>query len=108
MLGQYSETGGLRWGSSFWRAANATWPFASLRASTDSVTVQLSVFGVWRQSFEFRRGDILSMRRLKGLFSTGVRIEHAKPEYPPFDVFWTLRYSVLKARLIELGYDVLE
>ncbi len=96
------ETGGLRWGESFWMAANATWPFATLNASPEALCISGIV------NLDFRKADIKAIRRKKGMlpFSTGIVIEHQKLGFPEFILFWTFRYKRLKTELTRLGFIV--
>ena len=104
----YKETGGLRWGETLYRGMNASWPFAKLHASRDQIRIEVSLFWVWRRTFKFSRADIRALRRTSGTMSVGLRVEHERFDYPPFIVFWTFQYPTLKARLGELGYEVLD
>jgi hypothetical protein len=106
-LAPYAETGGLRWGQSFGWAANATWPFARIHVSADHLRLSVS-FWKWKRSFDFERVEVRQIRRKRGLFSVGVVVEHRKPEYPPFILFWTFRYEILCGALRRLGYEVAE
>jgi hypothetical protein len=104
----YTETGGLRWGESFWGATNATWPFATLHASKDGLRIDLSVLRLWRRRFELTLSDIQALRKKRWLFSAGLLVEHSRSDYPQFILFWTFRYSTLKTRLNQLGYTVFD
>lgn len=102
----YNETGGLRWGSTFLRAMNVSWPFARLHASQDEIRIDISF--PWERTFRFSRREIRTLRRTRGWFSIGLRIEHEHADYPPWVLFWTFRYRTLKAALERLGYAVLD
>jgi hypothetical protein len=104
----YVETGGLRWGQSLWSAANATWPFARIYVSADHLRLSVNVGKLWKRSFDFERFEVRQIRRKRGLFSVGLIVEHGKPEYPPFILFWTFRYKILCGALRRLGYEVAE
>ncbi len=104
----YKETGGLRWGQSLWRGLNVSWPFATLRASRDDLRIEMSFLKMWRHAFQFARSDIRALRKTSGVFSVGLRVEHDRTDCPPFILFWTFRYLTLKARLEQLGYEVLD
>lgn len=110
MAAKYQEVGGLRWGISFWRAANATWPFASLQASSEMISVTLSVFGLYKRQFEFSKAEIIGVRKKRGIFpfNTGIIFTHRKPEYPPFILFWSFSYQRLSNGLARLGFLVAE
>jgi len=97
----FSQTGGARIGSSIAFSLNATWPFAKLTVEETRLT--LSVLGLtWR----LPRTSIRNLRKYRGAFSTGLRIEHSIPRRPPFVVFWTRRFSELKQELERNGYGV--
>jgi len=85
MMNEYIETGGLRWGVSFWGGMNATWPFAKLHATSDGIVIVLNVIGIMKERFEFSRNELKSIRKKRSIFpfNTGVVFEHAKPGYPP-------------------------
>jgi hypothetical protein len=104
----YVETGGLRWGQSFGGALNATWPLATIHVSADHLRLSVSVWKLWKRSFDFERVEVRQIRRKRGLFSVGVVVEHGNPEYPPFILFWTFRYKILCGALRRLGYEVTE
>ena len=107
---EYKETGGLRWGQTFWGGMNATWPFVTLRATHDKITIRLTAMGMMTQSFDFPASMLTCIRRKRGLlpFNTGVVFEHSNPAYPPFILFWTFRYHTLKKQLADLGFDIKE
>jgi hypothetical protein len=104
----YVETGGLRWGLSFGRALNATWPWATIHVSADHLRLSVSVWKLWKRSFDFERVEVRQICRKRGLFCVGVVVEHGKREYPPFVLFWTFRYKILCRALQRLGYEVTE
>jgi hypothetical protein len=95
MSAPYSRTGGARIGS-----LNATWPFASLSATAE--TLRLSVMG---RAYSFSREGI-RLSRWRGMLSTGLRIEHGEAAYPDYIVFWTFGFQNLKTQLEGLGYEV--
>ena len=97
----FSETGGIRIGRSALFAFSATWPFAKLMV--DDAELALSSL---TQTWIFPKSSIRELRKFRGAFSTGLRIEHTVPRYPSFVVFWTFRFAKLK-RELELGYTVL-
>ena len=102
------ETGGLRWGQSFVSGANLTWPFAQIHVSADHLRLSVAVWKLWKRSFDFDRVEVRQIRKRQGLFNVGVVVEHGKPEYPPFILFWTFRYEILSGALRRLGYEVVE
>jgi len=87
---------------------NATWPRARIHVSADRVRLSVAVRKIWKRSFEFERVEVRQIRRKRALFSVGVVVEHGKPEYPPFILFWTFRYAMLCGALRRLGYEVVE
>lgn len=94
----FSFRGGVRIGENL-RAFNATWPFATLRAS-DS---ELKITYFFAQK-TFPKASILKLSQYKGVFFTGLQIQHEIPLCPSMIVFWTFQYNDLRAKLIELGY----
>jgi hypothetical protein len=60
------------------------------------------------REFEFMRADIEAIRCKRGLFSTGIIVEHRKADYPPFFLYWPLRYAALRDELRRQGYDVID
>ena len=83
---------------------NASWPSASLSATSD--TLRLSCLG---RDYSFPKSGIRSLSRHRGIFSTGLRIEHTDSSLPKFVVFWvslffwTSGFKKLKAQLERLG-----
>jgi hypothetical protein len=96
MMSAFSQRGGARLG-----LFNASWPFATLSASHDEL--RLSCLG---SDYVFYRSNTRRLRRHRGLFSVGLRIEHLVPTYPDFIVFWVFDFKRLKARLESLGYEI--
>ena len=102
MTPAYFQTGGARLG-----LFNATYPFATLSASSDAL--QLSCFS---RDYAFPKDKIRKLSRYRGIFSVGLRIEHTEPAYPQFVVFWasiffwTSGFQTLKRQLEGLGYDI--
>jgi hypothetical protein len=98
-----SQTGGARLG---W--FNASFPLATL--SADRETLHLSCCG---REYHFPRGTIRRLRRHRGLFSVGLRIEHTRDLLPEFVVFWaavffwTSSFANLKQKLESLGYEII-
>ena len=105
---EYKETGGLRWGESFWNAAYATWPFAKLSATSDGLQIFVHAIGLMEEDFNFAKSEVDVIMRKKGIlpFSTGIVIGHHKANYPRFILFWTFRYQQLKTELARLGFTV--
>jgi hypothetical protein len=96
MTSTFSQTGGARIG-----LLNATWPFATLSATSD--IIRLSCVG---REILFAKSDIRCLGKHRALFSTGLCIEHTVAAYPQFVVFWTFGFEALKSGLEGLGYDV--
>ena len=104
----YSETGGARYGSSFWTAVNFTWPFATLTATSEQIEIRVSLGKLWSKTFALERALIKSIRRKRSLWSVGIEVDHSVSEVPPFILFWTFRYRRLKQELESLGYEICE
>ncbi len=98
----FTQTGGARLDS-----FNASYPFATL--SGDSDALHLTCLG---REYHFPRSSIRQLRRHRGLFSVGLRIEHTQDSLPGFIVFWasvffwTSGFQKLRTQLESLGYDV--
>jgi hypothetical protein len=104
----YTETGGIRYGHTYWFAKNFTWPFAEITIESGQILIRVSLGKVWSRSFVFPRSSISSIRKRRGFFGVGIEIEHLETDYPPFVLFWTFRYASLKGNLETAGYQVTE
>jgi len=97
-----SWIGGAQIGGIF--GLNATWPFAKLTASEESIIVDI----------KFMRTYILDSTKVVSIepcgiipfFATGIRIKHNVPVYPKKIIFWTVAASAgpLLDDLRSLGY----
>jgi hypothetical protein len=96
------EIGGIRIGDTV-VAFNATVPFVALTATRSEL--QLDYPG---GKFVFPRKSVNVLRKHRGFFSKGVRIEHTLIEHPEFIVFWTFHFKRVKAKLLALGYEFQE
>jgi len=108
MTPEFVQRGGLRWGNSHWSGMNATWPFATLRASEGGIVIAVRTFGLLDEEFNFKRSDIIRIRKKHGipLLTIGIIIEHRKQNCAPYVLFWTMSYSALKSGLLGVGYEV--
>ena len=97
----FSQTGGVRIGRSALLGFSATWPFAEL--TVDDTELALSFL---TQRWMFPKSSVERLRKYRGAFSTGLRIEHSIRRYPSFVVFWTFRFDALKQELERYGYTV--
>jgi len=79
---EITATGGVRLG---W--FNASWPFATLRATASRLSLSCGFFG----SFEFSAEEVVRLEPMRTFFGLGggVRIVHAREEYPNKVVFWS-------------------
>ena len=96
-----NQRGGARIGYSYWGAMNATWPFATLKATDETITLSVS-----SKEYVFDRQNIQELKKYGGIFSTGLQILHTKEEYPPLVIFWTFNFKKLKSKFEELGIRV--
>jgi hypothetical protein len=101
MSQDFSQTGGARVGRSYWIASNATWPFASLQATPQTLTLT-----VLMKPYTFERKDIRQLKQCRGILFAGLQIVHLRKDYPPFVVFWTFNFDLLKSELQKLGFSV--
>jgi hypothetical protein len=97
----FSQTGGGRVGYSPWLALNATWPFASLTVTSQTITLKVPM-----KRYTFEKDTIHQLKRYQSILSTGLQIIHTRKDYPPFIAFWTFNFEVLKTELQKLGYSV--
>ncbi len=79
---------------------NASWPFAKIRVTREKVTLR-----VFSTEYEIEKSAIKTLKKHKGIFSTGMKIEHDKNEIPGRLIFWTFNFSKLKLAMEQLGYD---
>jgi hypothetical protein len=103
---EFTQTGGVRYGRSFWFAWNFTIPFAHLRVTRDALVLSVSAFGIWRRTFSFPRPAIRQLRWKRGVFSLGLQIEHTVDTYPPFVLFWVGSRKALAEGLRGFGYEI--
>ncbi|HVV73375.1 MAG TPA: hypothetical protein VHI52_18020 [Verrucomicrobiae bacterium] len=92
-------SGGTRLGTGF-GAFNASAPLARLTATRSEL--QLSCPG---HNLVFPRNSISSLSKHRGIFSSGLRIEHTLSDCDEFVVFWTFRFGKVQKGLSELGYE---
>jgi len=93
----FSQIGGLRVGEA--PHLNVTWPFARLTVTeTDLIASGLG------RTWTFPKNSIQSLRKYRGLFSTGLRIDSGAA--PRLFVFWTFGFAALKQELERLGYTI--
>jgi hypothetical protein len=67
---------------------NASWPFASLSAGPDGLTLRVLFFG----AYAFRPEEVVKVERytILPIVGWGVRIHHLKADYPEKMIFWCL------------------
>jgi hypothetical protein len=92
----YRQTGGARLDG-----FNVTIPFATIVVTPSRIT--LSCFG---KSHIFEKAHVRSLSRSRGLFSTGLQIEHSKTAGPSSVIFWTTSFPKLASALERLGWVV--
>jgi hypothetical protein len=84
MKKEFAQTGGARYGRSFWFSWNFTTPFANLSITDAALILSISVFGLWQRTFTFDRASIRNLRWKRGIFSLGLQIEHDISTYRLF------------------------
>jgi hypothetical protein len=83
--------------------ANATWPFATLRASSTALVLKVALFG----TFQFSPEQVVDIEPYYSLpiVGKGVRIRHSVPAYPERLIFWCfVEPKEVVAELKRLGY----
>lgn len=76
----FETTGGARIGT-----ANATWPFAKLKADKNKLELNASIIG----NLVFRPQDIISITPYSSFISSGLKINHRVSNYKSEVIFWT-------------------
>ena len=99
----FTQTGGARLGQGFWFAINWTWPFSVL-----VVTPQALTLNVFLKQYTFPKDTLRHLMRYPGFWAMGLQLVHTCPDYPPFIVFWTFDFEILKSELERCGYRVEE
>jgi len=79
---EIKKTGGARIGM-----ANATWPFATLKANKDRLELNATIIG----TLVFKPNDIISIEPygLIPFIGRGIRINHRVDKYKSKVIFWT-------------------
>ena len=83
-------SGGLRIGLSHWVSINYTRPFAKAAFEEQFLRIA-AAFIVWKKEYILPYDSITKVSSQKGVFSSGVRIEHHSRNIPPYILFWTKR-----------------
>jgi hypothetical protein len=104
----FRQTGGIRYGPSFWNAANWSAPFAHLLVSKEALTLSVSFFGIRKRTFTFPRSSLRRLCWTRNLFNVGLQIEHDVAEFPVFMLFWVSNREELAQGLSDFGYYVSE
>ena len=102
----FIQIGGIRYGRSFWGAANATIPFAKLRVSKEALVLSVSFLSLWNRTYTFPRSSVRNLKWKWAPFSLGLQIEHNLTGFPPFILFWVTNREALTNALKKFGYDV--
>lgn len=79
----------------------ASWPFARFEATKNKIILR-----VFSKKYEIEKEKINTLKKHRGLFSIGLKIEHNKDKMPKSLIFWTFRFKKLKQSLEEIGYKV--
>ena len=99
----YYQRGGLLWAWSFFWWSNATWPFANLQATPQTLEISVGI-GPISRTFALNRSDVERISIKRGLFCKGLKVTHSRPDYPPLIVFWTFQPRRLLSEMAKLGY----
>jgi hypothetical protein len=95
----YKERGGLQGiGIGY-----ATWPFAKLEIFNDKLVLTTFIFF---GKIEFKKSQIVSIEKFKGLLYTGITINHNNLEVFPDIIFKSFDTDRLLSKLENAGYPV--
>jgi hypothetical protein len=101
------DRGGLRWGESYWRAKNVTWPFATLTVRDNYLEVDSAFpFPLFSANFIFVPKDVSALRPYRGFIRRGIQVEHFRRDYPSFIVFWSFFPARTLADAKVAGYTI--
>lgn len=78
-----------------------TWPFAVLRVSEHALELRV-LFWRWQIS----ASEVTAIRRISGLTTKGVEIEHTNADAPSTPVFWSVNIDALERGLRDAGYKI--
>ncbi len=92
---QLKYTGGARIGFS-----RATWPFASLTVTKESLNLNAFITG----NLSFTKDDIISIKPHFGVFGIGLKIEHKVPEYNKKVIFLTFNAQSIINDIKNIGF----
>ena len=105
-LGVKSNTGELSMtfrGGARLGLLNASWPFAQLTLSTDSIFLK-----VFSKEYILRKDEVKSLEYFRGWFSVGVKIIHTTAALDSHAVFWSFKTSKVLNAASRLGFPTRE
>lgn len=98
-----TQRGGGRIGSSFWRSVSATWPFVTLEATCDALTMRFV-----GKSYRIDRASVDHVRPFGPSWAPpgfhGVVISHHDQSIPSHVLFWSFDRGRLLKELRDQGY----
>jgi hypothetical protein len=100
----HQERGGLNsgFGPGF-GCGYSTWPFAKLEIFEDKLVLTTFIFF---EKIEFKKSEIISIEKFKGLLYTGIIINHNNLEVFPDVIFKSFDTDRLLSKLENAGYPV--
>jgi len=105
MIELFSMTGGIRTlehGAAYpFNMINVTWPFANLTATREKLLLH-----AFSKKYEIEKAKVEKLKKYKGIFSVGLKIDHSEKNIAPSFIFWTFNFEKLKIGLELLGYKV--
>jgi hypothetical protein len=80
---------------------NASWPFARLTLTKDSVLLK-----VFATEYRLKREEICRFEFFRGWFSSGVMLVHTNSTLDSHVVFWSLSPQEVLSASQELGFEI--
>ncbi len=93
--------GGIRYGMTSFYAISVSYPFVRLY-----ITQSELAFHCFGRCVRIPKDSVQRISRWRGIFSTGIRIEHSINSVEPFVVFWTSNFQQVVSALEAAGFKV--
>ena len=95
----FEDRGGLRVGRSYWISNNFTHPLAKIYISREKLVFTFAFLKI-----QLKKREITFIKKYRGFFSNGIKINHKKLKAPKFIVFWSFSVDKLIKELKKRKY----